>query len=73
MFKRAVSAYDGKSCKAVQCAHLNASLSYISLSTDMPIRKYKGLNFISVFAKNIVSICGPGGIKTDFKGAQRKP
>lgn len=34
----------------------------------MLIRKDKGLNFIFVFVKNIVLICGFGGIKIDFKG-----
>lgn len=69
--REAVSAYD---CKAESWANVPATirLSWMTLCSDTGTRKDGGLSFVSVYATNIMPICGSGDVKMNFKEAQCK-
>ena len=47
-------------------------LSWMTLCRDTGTRKDGGPSFVSVFATNIMAICGSGDVKMNFKEAQCK-
>lgn len=47
-------------------------LSWMTLCSDTGTRKDGGLSFVSVYATNIMPICGSGDVKMNFKEAQCK-
>lgn len=66
--REAVSVYD---CKAKGWSNVPAAihLSWLTLCPDTGTRKDGGPSFVSVFATNIMPICGSGDVKMNYKEA----